>query len=170
VITEGVRKTVITGRFRERSGSVFRFLLIALAIVATAGLAWAGPQEPGSVSSDSLKAASPGTPSQHVKRAVFTTGVVEREPADEIAALKTDVGKVFFFTEIVGMEGKTIIHRWVYNGETKADVSFQIGGAKWRVYSSKTLIPEWAGAWTVEVVDGEGNTLHKATLAYEKTP
>jgi hypothetical protein len=132
--------------------------------------AWADPQEQGNVFTDSLKTASPETVSQHVKRAVFTTGVVDREPTDNIATLETDANKVFFFTEITGMEGKTVVHRWMYGGETRAEVSFQIGGAKWRVYSSKTLIPEWAGTWTVEIVDGEGHTLQTASFVYEKAP
>jgi len=102
-----------------------------------------------------------------IKRAMFTTSIVDREPSDQIDTLNTPAEKVIFFTEIVGMEGKTITHKWTYKGEVKAEVSFDIGGVRWRVYSSKTLIPAWVGTWKVTVVDGEGNTLHEARLVYK---
>lgn len=101
-----------------------------------------------------------------VKRASFTSNVVDREPIDELVTVPADAEKVFFFTEITGMEGQTVIHRWILNGETKADVSFTIGGPRWRVFSSKTLVPGWTGQWTVEVLDGDGNKIHEASMAY----
>jgi membrane protein implicated in regulation of membrane protease activity len=70
----------------------------------------------------------------------------------------------------MGMAGKSITHRWIYNGENKGEVQFQIGGDRWRVYSSKTLVPEWTGTWTVDVVDGDGNKLYTGTLDYQAAP
>lgn len=104
----------------------------------------------------------------HVKRAVFTSAIIDREPTDQIDTLTTTANEVMFFTEIVGMEGKTITHRWVFDSESKADVSFDIGGPRWRVYSSKKLIPEWLGTWTVEVLDGEGNKLREVSFVYRE--
>jgi hypothetical protein len=103
-----------------------------------------------------------------VRRAVFTTNVVDREPVDELKSLTTDANKIYFFTEIVDFAGGTITHRWVYGGETAAEVTFDIGGPRWRVYSSKNLTLDRAGTWTVEIVDGKGNTLDRAEFVYSK--
>ncbi len=146
----------------------FVSVVAAITLVAIASL---GSMAQQAASADSTQAASNvQAPSANVKRAVFTTSVVNREPVDEVKTLKTDVDKVSFFTEILGMEGKTVTHRWIFNGETRAEVPFQIGGPRWRVFSTKTLGPEWTGTWTVDVVDGEGNKLSSASFDYQKAP
>jgi len=160
--------------FSKGGHAVFRWLGISLLVAGVVGWTSSSAQEKAAPS-DSLGAAGDSASasaaiSSHVARAVFTTAVTDREPVDEIAALKTGVEKIYFFSEIVQMEGKTITHRWLHNGEKTAEVTFTIGGPKWRVYSSKTLAPVGSGTWTVEVVDGDGNTLHKASIQYEKTP
>ena len=53
-----------------------------------------------------------------------------------------------------------------YGDSTKADVPFDIGGPRWRVYSSKKLLSGWVGEWTVAVVDEAGKTLREASFAY----
>jgi len=101
-----------------------------------------------------------------VARAFFTTQVTDREPVDQISTLTNDVRTVFFFTEITNMSGARVKHRWLYNGETRAEVSFDIGGARWRVWSSKNLLPGWTGQWTVQVVDENGTVLAEKQLNY----
>jgi hypothetical protein len=109
----------------------------------------------------------PDTTSTFVTRGVFTSAVVEREPVDAIDTLTTDTHTVCFFSEISQMEGRTVTHRWMFGGEMKAEVSFEIGGPRWRVYSSKKLIPEWTGLWSVEVVDDGGANLYRASFIYK---
>ena len=103
-----------------------------------------------------------------VKRAVFTFGIEEREPINDLDSVSTDSTRVYFFTEIVGQAGTSVTHRWVYNGKTMAEVPFQIGGERWRVYSSKKLISEWTGTWKVEVIDANGVAMREETLVYYK--
>jgi hypothetical protein len=95
-------------------------------------------------------------PTNHIIRAVFTTAVEAREPVGKVESLTTESGQVCFFTEIVGLEGHTVTHRWSYGGKVLAEVPFAIKGPRWRVYSSKKLIPAWSGRLMVEVVDDEG--------------
>ena len=57
-------------------------------------------------------------------------------------------------------------HRWIYFGDVMAEVSFYVGGDRWRVWSSKNLLPEWRGDWNVVVLDDAGNVLHEDTLIY----
>ncbi len=106
------------------------------------------------------------TPRGEVARALFTTRVVEREPVDRVLVAGPDTGKIYFFTELRGMEGQTVSHRWEYDGKVVATVSFEVGGPRWRVYSSRALSPEQTGRWTVMVVDADGWPLRAAVFEY----
>ncbi len=101
-----------------------------------------------------------------VARAIVTTGVADREPVNDLERVLAGNQKVLFFTELRGMEGQSIKHRWSHGDESLAEVEFKVGGPRWRVWSSKNLIPEWAGEWRVEVVDGEGNVLSEKSFSY----
>ena len=46
--------------------------------------------------------------SDAVVRAVFTTAVADREPADQITSLKNDVPQVYFYTELIDLEGQSV--------------------------------------------------------------
>jgi len=102
-----------------------------------------------------------------VSRSTFTREVAEREPADEITRLGNDATQVSYFSEVRGMAGKTVIHRWEYDGQMMGEVAFDVGGPRWRVHSMKTLDPSMLGQWTVRVVDVDGNTLSEEKLTYE---
>lgn len=99
-----------------------------------------------------------------IARAQFTTAVVDHEPTDNITTLTNDHSTVYFFTEIVGAQGETYTHRWEYEGQQMAEVTFNVGGPRWRVYSSKNLKPEWTGTWTVTVLDSAGNPVKVASF------
>ncbi len=118
-----------------------------------------------------LYAADEGTTNAGVARAQFTTNVVDREPVDDITDLTNDADKILFFSDIRGMTDQVVIHRWEYNGNVMAEVSFDIGGPRWRVYSSKNLLPSQTGEWKVSVVDGADNVIAAKTFEYiEATP
>ena len=106
--------------------------------------------------------------SDHLKRALFTTAIENHEPVGSIDALPNATGQVYFYTEIVGMTGQTITHRWIYDGEVRAEVPITIAGPRWRAYSSKKLLPSWTGNWTVEVVDTTGKVLATKHLTYTR--
>jgi len=101
-----------------------------------------------------------------VVRSAFTSGVVEREPVDSILTLGTDESHVYYFTELRGLAGQRIVHRWEYEGEIMAEVPFEVGGWRWRVWSRKALLPRWTGEWTVSVLDGDGRELARDRLRY----
>lgn len=101
-----------------------------------------------------------------VARAVFATDIQDREPVDQIGQLTNDNSSVYFFTEIRGLEGQTVTHRWEHGGEVRAEVNFNVGGNRWRVWSSKNLQPNWLGEWKVSVVDAGGNVLSQESFAY----
>ncbi|HHH36686.1 MAG TPA: DUF2914 domain-containing protein [Gammaproteobacteria bacterium] len=101
-----------------------------------------------------------------VSRAQFTTAVENREPVDEISRLDINHARIYFFTEIRNGQGETVSHRWLYRDKVMAEVSFRIQGPRWRVWSSKNLLPFWTGTWTVQVVDGNGVVLAKKRFEY----
>ena len=105
-----------------------------------------------------------------VARSAFTSAIEEKEPVDQITELGNDKSKIFFFTEIRGMEGHTIIHRWEQGGEVRAEVSFNVGANRWRVWSSKNLQSSWLGEWSVSVMDEGGNTLAQEKFNYIEAP
>jgi len=99
-------------------------------------------------------------------RALFAQSIVDREPVDQTVELSNDTGKVYFFTELRGLNGKSVTHRWEYAGEPHAAITFNIGSDRWRTWSSKNLEPSWTGVWTVSVVDEDGNVLAEENLNY----
>ncbi|MHB8535836.1 MAG: DUF2914 domain-containing protein [Sulfuricaulis sp.] len=105
-----------------------------------------------------------------VTRALFTSEVKDHEPVDNISTLSNDKTRVYYFTEIHGMAGQTVIHRWEYKGKVLMEMPFKIGASRWRVYSMKTLDPSWLGEWKASVVDASGSSLSVTTFTYLKKP
>jgi Protein of unknown function (DUF2914) len=116
----------------------------------------------GSTPATSMESAS----SEHVARAFFTSNVQNREPADTITSLSNDKNKIYFFSELTGLGGQTVTHRWEYQGKTMGEIKFNVGGPRWRVWSSKTLLPQWTGEWRVSIIDGSGNKVGEGTFNY----
>lgn len=108
--------------------------LFVLACVLFAGFAYADPT---------------------VARHQFTSAIEDREPVDSLTDAM-NINPMYYFTELRDFQDTTVVHRWMFNGEVMAEVTFKVGGPRWRVYSSKRFQPEWDGDWTVEVVDQAG--------------
>jgi len=110
---------------------------------------------------------APMTPAPgRVARATFATDVVDREPTDSVATLETDRPHVFYFSELQGMQGRTITHRWEYGSQVLAEVHFAVAGPRWRIFSRKNLGLSRLGDWSVSVVDESGQVLRTDHLAY----
>ncbi len=106
------------------------------------------------------------TAQAEVARTVVTTGVTDREPVNDLQKVPAEDQKVFFFTELRGMKGESVTHVWKRNGEVMAEVKFDVGGPRWRVWSSKNMLPDWTGAWTVEVVGADGKVMASKEFTY----
>ncbi len=102
--------------------------------------AWVAGPAGGEVGSEGraeiapVAAEPPAEPTVRVERATFTTGVVDREPRDSIRTLSNDNVEIFFFSEIRDASGATITHRWEWNGQMMAEVPFEVGGPRWRIF------------------------------------
>jgi len=101
-----------------------------------------------------------------VVRSAFTQTIIDREPQDQIISLSNDQDAVYYFTEIRGMSGEGVSHRWLYKGRVMAEISFRVGSNRWRFWSKKYLVSGWTGIWTVEVVDRAGTIIHSDIFSY----
>lgn len=98
--------------------------------------------------------------------AQFTTAVENREPIDQVSFVDNDVRSIVFFSDLRRLEGRTVTHRWLHGGVVRAEVDFEVRGPRWRVWSSKDLMEDWLGDWTVEIVTDEGEVIAAETFTY----
>ena len=102
-----------------------------------------------------------------VVRSAFTRNIAEREPTENLQNLTNENGQVKFFTELRDMSGQTAIHRWEYEGKVVAEIEFNVKGPRWRVWSSKSFVPQWTGDWKVSVINGAGEVISQKNLSYD---
>jgi len=99
-------------------------------------------------------------PTIEVEKAVVAAAVEDREPIGVADAFPATVGEVVFYTTLTGEFGPTTVeHVWLREGEEKARVSLDVKGPRFRTWSTKKIPAEWAGAWTVRLLDPAGNEL-----------
>ena len=95
-----------------------------------------------------------------VRDAIMATEITDRLPQGVGVQFDSTVGEVFAFTRIVGADGDTRVqHKWYYNDRLMADITLSVRSNNWRTWSSKKVLPEWAGDWRVEVVDEDGSVI-----------
>jgi hypothetical protein len=95
-----------------------------------------------------------------VETGQICTAVVERACEGAGTAFPADVGKVYAFTRVLGMDsGSSITHRWIFRDRNMAEVELDIGGPDWRTWSSKKIDSLWSGDWRVEIVDNSDSSV-----------
>ena len=115
---------------------------------------------------DSITTPSTGideSKSASVKRAIICTGITNHEPTDSLSNVPATTGKVFFFTEVSGLEGKTITHRWMKDGAKVADVRISVASNRYRCHSSRSVSGK-TGNWTAQVLDEDGKMLREVAF------
>jgi hypothetical protein len=65
------------------------------------------------------------------------------------------------------LSGHNITHQWTYNDKVMFEKTFEVKGARWRVWTSKTLVPSWTGTWTVNVLDDDRAVLNSKSFEYQ---
>lgn len=103
-----------------------------------------------------------------VSRALFTIGIDNREPVIMVDSISADsYNSISFFTELNGMSGETVTHQWMFDDKVMFEKSFEVSADRWRVWTSKTLLPDWTGTWTVKVLNEDGSLLERKTFEYQ---
>ncbi len=114
------------------------------------------PEEPAAISS-----------SLSLKESAFCTGVEEREPISRETNFGSDIGTIYFWSNVLNDGGEASVeHVWIYNEVEMARVMLSAKYPRNRVWSSKTILPLWKGEWTVLVI-AEADTLGKQTCTIE---
>ncbi len=99
---------------------------------------------------------------------VICTSVEDRTPVGEGTSFSGSVGKLHCFSVIEGAKEETTVHHIWYRGDQKmADIPLAVRSSHFRTHSSKTILPEWTGAWRVELVTDAGEVLAKADFTIE---
>ena len=103
-----------------------------------------------------------------VSRALFTVGVDNREPVLMVTSIDSNsYTSISFFTELNDLDGHNVTHQWTYADQVMFEKTFEVKGYRWRVWTSKTLIPSWTGTWTVNVLDDDRAVLTSASFQYQ---
>ncbi len=92
---------------------------------------------------------------------VIAIDVGERQPTGEGTEFPADVGELVAWTRVTGLANTTVRHVWRHQGHEEV-IELSVGGSPWRTWSRRTIPAEWTGAWTVEVLDAQGNVLATA--------
>lgn len=111
-----------------------------------------------------LPAAAQSTGS--VANATFTSDVDDGAPVDFRQAFDTDTPAVYYYTEILGLHGQTVTHRWKLEGRVMQEVPIAIKRSREAVWSKSAMQPDWTGNWTVEVVTQRGEVIETDNFAY----
>ncbi len=113
-------------------------------------------------------ASSASSMAGEVSRAIFTIGIDNREPVIMIDSIDNSAyTSISFFTELIDLSGRNVTHQWTHNDKVMFEKSFKVKGARWRVWTSKTLLPSLTGSWTVNVLDDNGSVLLSKSFEYQ---
>lgn len=111
--------------------------------------------------------AEPAPEGPSVAEAAVCTAVEDRAPVGAAETFPAGTEQLMCFTDLRNAGGQTIIHAWIHDGTTRARVELEVGGDRWRTWSSKKLLPEWTGAWQVKVMTADGAVLETLDFTVE---
>lgn len=95
-----------------------------------------------------------------IQDGVICLDIVDREPTGADTVFSGDVGRLFCFTRVVGVEGtSTVTHVWYWGSEERARVQLSVRSPNWRTNSSKVIQEHETGQWRVDILDTDGNVL-----------
>jgi hypothetical protein len=94
-------------------------------------------------------------------QAVITTGITAsaQPETDNLSVVDFGVGKVMFFTEIVGLQGQTLAHQWLFEDKVVASIALTMASGRSINWSQTSIDSNQVGSWTAQVVDGKGQVL-----------
>lgn len=96
-------------------------------------------------------------------RLAFTTQISNKEPVNNLSEVSHTAQQLVLFSELRNLSGKRITHRWVYQGNVVYEKTFNVGAARWRVWSQKT-ITTYRGTLTVEIVNAAGQVIQSRSI------
>ncbi len=101
-----------------------------------------------------------------VINAGFTTSVDDNEPTEDLSEIMNSASRVYFFSDLDGMDGQTVTHRWKYGSSIIANSKITVTGSRFRAWSSYEMQPEWTGTWFIEIVDGNDKVIGTKSFVF----
>lgn len=102
-----------------------------------------------------------------VAEAAVCTAIEERAPVGAGTTFPAGTERLFCFSDLRDASGLTVVHTWIHEGTTRARVELEVGGDRWRTWSSKQLLPEWTGSWQVKIMTADGAVLETLDFTVE---
>ena len=62
---------------------------------------------------------------------------------------------IYFFTELLGLSGRTVLHRWEWNGRMTQERQLHPASQSWRAYTAMTIAGDMRGSWRVSAVEAK---------------
>ncbi len=108
------------------------------------------------------------TAKPRVVRDVLATAVIDREPEQILPPIPADVGRLYYFTEVIeAAPSTTILHLWYWRNRNVNVVLLEVNGPRFRTWSYKTILPTWTGDWRVEARTPDGTILSSKAFRVE---
>lgn len=101
-----------------------------------------------------------------VSNATFTSGMSDGAPVDYRQEFFRDTPVVYFYSELLDLQGQTVTHRWSLEGRMMQEVPIAVTSGRQSAWSKSVMQPEWTGNWAVDVVDQSGRVLGRSNFAY----
>jgi hypothetical protein len=60
---------------------------------------------------------------------------------------------IYFFTELRGLSGRSVLHRWEWNGRIMQERQLHPASQSWRAYTAMTITGDMRGSWRISAVD-----------------
>mgnify|MGYP006280695539 CR=1 FL=1 len=121
------------------------------------------------VAQESDESASPEAAADvpRVAEAAVCVGVEDRAPVGAAESFPADTERLYCFTDVRDAGGSTVVHAWIHEGTTRARVELEVGGDRWRTWSTKQILPDWTGSWQVKVMTADGAVLETLDFTVE---
>lgn len=104
-----------------------------------------------------------------VARDALATAILNREPVRVSSPIPADVGRLYYFTEIVEAgSSTTVLHLWYWRNRNVTVVLLETSGLRFRTWSQKSIPPAWTGEWRVEARTPDGTILSSKAFRVER--
>ena len=101
----------------------------------------------------------------NISRAFLARGLKEKEPdgiiESPVVVNNKSMTKIYYFTEILNMEGEVLYHYWMWDGKIEFEKELKIWGNRWRASTLKMIPFSKTGQWQARVVNEEGDILNE---------
>ena len=101
-----------------------------------------------------------------VTNSTFTSAIADGAPVDYRQQFETNTTAVYYYSEVVGLQGQSVTHRWKLEGKLIKEIALPVKSPRQGVWSVHKMQPDRTGNWMVEVVNQRGEVLKRDNFAY----